>query len=380
MKCRRNKKEAFHAVDRYPKWTYEGTQREEHGMERDKSSRKGKHLTREERMVVERMSRGGYPPRDIAAVLDRHPRTIERELKRGRVKHIDTEWRQKFVYSSDRGQDVHDFNVTARGPGLKLGKNYQLAEFIRCRIVDYKESPDVVAFRVRQTGIPGAICTRTIYSYIDQGVIPGVSNQSLWQKRKRANRRSRRVVKRLARGTSIEQRPTGAQTREEFGHWEMDLVVGPARGSSAALLTLVERKHRHILIRKLPDKSQANVLNALRGLERIYGPKRFRHIFKSITADNGSEFLDFQALEASAFASKPRTRLFYAHAYASWERGSNENANRMIRRFVAKGCDIAHITKKSLQSIETWINNYPRRILSFSTPLSLFNNELRAIA
>jgi len=78
MKCRRNKKEAFHAVDRYPKWTYEGTQREEHGMERDKSSRKGKHLTREERMVVERMSRGGYPPRDIAAVLDRHPRTIER--------------------------------------------------------------------------------------------------------------------------------------------------------------------------------------------------------------------------------------------------------------------------------------------------------------
>jgi IS30 family transposase len=334
-------------------------------------------------MVVERMSRGGRPPRDIAAVLGRHPRTIERELERGKVKHVDSELRQRFVYSSDRGQDVHDLNGTARGPGLKLGRNYPLAEFIRCRIVEHQESPDVVASRLRQTGMAGAVCTRTLYRYIDQGVIPGVSNQSLWEKRKRgqrSNRRTRRVVKRLARGTSIEQRPPGAQSREEFGHWEMDLVVGPARGSSAALLTLVERKYRHILIRKLPDKSQASVLKAFRGIERHYGPKRFRQIFKSITADNGSEFLDFEALEASALCSLPRTRVFYAHAYASWERGSNENANRMIRRFVAKGYDIARLARHSVAAIETWINNYPRRILAFSTPSSLFRNELTAIA
>jgi IS30 family transposase len=299
------------------------------------------------------------------------------------VKHVDCELRQKSVYSSDRGQDVHDLNATARGPGLKLGRNYLLAEFIRCRIVEHKESPDVVASRMRQTGMAGAVCTRTLYDYIDQGVIPGVSNESLWEKRKhrhRSNRRTRRVIKRLARGTSIEQRPSEAQTREEFGHWEMDLVVGPTRGSSAALLTLVERKHRHILIRKLPDKSQASVLKALRGIERHYGPKRFREIFKSITTDNGSEFLDFEALEASSLSSQPRTRVFYAHAYASWERGSNENANRMIRRFVAKGCDIARLTHLALSSIESWINNYPRRILGFSAPINLFNNELSAIA
>lgn len=352
-------------------------------MEQREDIRSGKHLTREERMVIERMSRGGYPPRDIAAALGRHPRTIERELERGRVKHMDSEWRQKVVYSSDRGQEVHDLNATARGPGLKLGRNYPLAEFIRCRIVEHKESPDVVASRLRQTGMAGAVCTRTLYRYIDQGVIPGVSNESLWEKRKRGRhspRRSRRVVKRLARGTSIEQRPTGAQTREEFGHWEMDLVVGPARGSSAALLTLVERKHRHLLIRKLPDKSQGSVSKALRGIERHYGPKRFRQIFKSITADNGSEFLDFEALEASALCTRPRTRVFYAHAYASWERGSNENANRMIRRFVAKGCDIARLSRHSLAAIETWINHYPRRILAFSTPDRLFNYELSAIA
>jgi transposase, IS30 family len=352
-------------------------------MEHREDSRRGKHLTREERLVIERMSRGGRPPRDIAAVLGRHRRTMERELERGRVKHVDSELRQKFVYSSDRGQDVHDLNATARGPSLKLGRNYLLAEFIRCRIVEHKESPDVVASRMRQTGLAGAVCTRTLYRYIDQGVIPGVSHASLWEKRKhgpRPHHRPRRVIKRLARGASIEQRPTGAETREEFGHWEMDLVVGPARGSSAALLTLVERKHRQILIRKLPDKSQASVLKALRGIERHYGPKRFRQIFKSITADNGSEFLDFGALEASSFSSRPRTHVFYAHPYASWERGSNENANRMIRRFVAKGHDIARLTTRAVAEIETWINNYPRRILGFSAPTTLFNNELRAIA
>jgi len=352
-------------------------------MEQKDISRSGKHLTREERMIIERMSRGGIPPRDIAAGLDRHPRTIERELKRGRVKHLDTHLKVKHVYSSDRGQEVHDLNATARGPDLKLGKNHQLAEFIRLRIVEHKESPDVVASRMRQAGMVGAVCTRTLYRYIDQGVIPGVSNESLWEKRIRAKlrkRRSSRVIKRVAHGSSIGQRPAEAETREEFGHWEMDLIVGPTSGSGSALLTLVERKHRHVIIRKLPDKTQASVLKAIRGLERHYGSRRFRKIFKSITVDNGSEFLDFEALETSERGSIPRTRIFYAHAYAAWERGSNENANRMIRRFVVKGHDIHRLTKQAVASVEAWINHYPRRILGFMTPIELFNQELRAVA
>jgi len=352
-------------------------------MEQKERSRKGKHLTREERILIERMSRGGYPPRRIAAALDRHSRTIERELVRGRVKHLDSELRRIYVYSSDRGQDVHDLNATARGPDLKLGRNYRMAEFVRCRIVEHKESPDVVASRMRQDKMEGSVCTRTLYSYIDQNIIPGVSNVSLWEKRKRSKLRkcrTRRMVKRLARGTSIEQRPSGAETRKEFGHWEMDLIVGPSRGSGAALLTLVERKHRQTIIRKLQDKTQASVLRAFKEVEREYGAHSFRQVFKSITADNGSEFLDFQALEASSVDSRLRTHIFYAHPFASWERGSNENTNRIIRRFVAKGCDIAKLTKQAIDDIESWINNYPRRILDFETPNNLFTQELKAIA
>jgi len=352
-------------------------------MEQRDSSRRGKHLTRQERMVIERMSRGGYPPRDIAAVLDRHPRTIERELARGRVTHKDSQLREIQVYSSDRGQDVHDLNATARGPGLKLGNHHQTAEFIRLRIVEHKDSPDVVASHMRQAGMPGAVCTRTLYRYVEHGVIPGVTNESLWEKRKRAKlhkRRPTRVVKRLARGSSIEQRPADVETREEFGHWEMDLIVGPTDGSGCALLSLTERKHRLVIIRKIPDKTQASVLKAIRELERQYGAALFRKLFKSITTDNGSEFLDFHALEASDLCSSPRTRVFYAHAYCAWERGSNENANRMIRRFIAKGHDIGGLTKKAIASVEAWINGYPRRILGYMCPTELFNRELRAVA
>ena len=345
--------------------------------------RKGKHLTREERIVIERMSRGGIPPRDIAAVLGRHRRTIERELRRGRVKHLDWELRTLYVYSGDRGQDVHEMNATAKGPGLKLGNNYALAEFVRCRIVEHKESPDVVAHRMQKAGLDGAVCTKTLYNYIDQNVIPGVSNESLWEKRKRRKQRRRKVrrlAKRITRGQSIELRPVEAHSREVFGHWEMDLITGPTHGSNASLLTLVERKHRCTIVRKLPDKTQASVLKALKGIERDHGTRRFRRIFKTITVDNGSEFLDFKALQTSAFSKQQRTRIFYAHPYSSWERGSNENANRMIRRFVAKGRDIARFTKQKVMDVEQWINDYPRRILDFMTPNELFAEQLKAIA
>ena len=345
--------------------------------------RKGKHLTRCDRIVIERMLSAGYPALSIAETLSRHRRTIEREIKRGSVEHLDSELRKKRVYSSDRGQDVHDLNATAKGPNLKLGANRDLVEFVRSAIVEGRQAPDIVANRMRVIGMKGSVCTKTLYSYIDQGLIDGVSNETLWEKRNRRKRQRRGVYrrpKRISRGMSIEERPEEAESREAFGHWEMDLIVGPARGSNAAILTLVERKHRLLITRKLSDKTQESVLKALGSIERCYGAVRFRKMFKSITVDNGSEFLDYESLESSAFSRKQRTRIFYAHPYSSWERGSNENANRMVRRFIAKGRDLARITGAKLQEVETWINNYPRKILGYMSPNDLFVKELQAIA
>ncbi len=346
-------------------------------------NRKGKHLTKEERVVIEVMSRAGRPGRDIAVSLGRHQRTIERELARGCVNHLDSELRTKRVYSSDRGEDVRDLNATAKGPQLKLGANRDMVGYVQSRIVQHKESPAVVAFRMRKADMPGAVCTKTLYNYIDQGLINGVSNESLWEKRKRRKRHkclTRRHRKAPGRRDSIEKRPEEVLMREQFGHREMDLIVGPTAGSNAALLTLVERKTRRLITHSLPDKTQDSVLHTLKRIERKYGPSRFREIFRSITVDNGTEFLDVEALKKSAFSRKQRTRIFYAHPYASWERGSNENANRMVRRFIAKGRDIATFTTTKIKQIERWINNYPRKILDFMSPNEVFINELKAIS
>jgi transposase, IS30 family len=345
-------------------------------------SRKGKHLNKEERVVVERMSRAGYPARDIAEVLGRHRRTIEREIARGSVEHKDSEWRVKMVYSSDRGQDLHDLNATAKGYQLKLGSNHDLVEFVRTRIIDQREAPAVVAFRMREAKMAGAICTKTIYNYIDQGLIEGVTNESLWEKRKRRKRQRhtlRRSRKSPTRRLSIEKRPEQVNQREEFGHWEIDLVVGPS-GTKAALMTLVERKTRNLIIRKLPDKTHATVRRALNAIERSSGASGFREQFKSITADNGSEFLDVDGLQKSVLSGHLRTAVFYAHPYASWERGTNENTNRIIRRFIAKGRQIETLNHCAIRTIEKWINNYPRQILNFQSPQQCFTQETRDIA
>lgn len=135
-----------------------------------------------------------------------------------------------------------------------------------------------------------------------------------------------------------------------------------------------------MICRKIPDRSQASVLRTLRAIESQFGARRFRSLFKSITADNGSEFLDVEGLQRSAFSKRQRTRIFYAHPYASWERGSNENANRMIRRFIAKGRDIARFTHKAIQEVVCWINEYPRKLLDYLTPKQLFADEMKAIS
>ncbi len=109
-----------------------------------------------------------------------------------------------------------------------------------------------------------------------------------------------------------------------------------------------------------------------------WGREAFKAVFKFITADNGSEFLDYEALEASVLGTFSRTRIYYAHPYSSWERGSNENANRIIRRFIPKGCDISKFTHKQIKRIEEWINNYPRKILDFKTAEEMFTQELVA--
>ncbi|BEU87408.1 hypothetical protein TAMA11512_08720 [Selenomonas sp. TAMA-11512] len=161
--------------------------------------------------------------------------------------------------------------------------------------------------------------------------------------------------------------------RKEFGHWEIDSVVG-RKGTKPILLTLVERKTRKSIYVLVKDKKQKEVIQALRRAQRrVKGD--FTQVFKSITADNGTEFLDGEGLREAAKCDE----VYYAHPFSSWERGSNENGNRMLRRWLPKGTDFSTIKPKALQQIEDWVNNYPRKIFDYKTANDMYAEAISCI-
>ncbi len=141
---------------------------------------------------------------------------------------------------------------------------------------------------------------------------------------------------------------------------------------------LVERRSRNTLLFKLRAQTQKEVQRQLDQYEKKIGFKRFRKMFKSITVDNGSEFLDWRNLERSCVSSRgiPRTQVYYCHPYHSWERGTNEQVNGHIRRFIPKGCAIADYSTKEILEIQEWLNNYPRRVLNGKSSIEVIQKEI----
>ena len=134
------------------------------------------------------------------------------------------------------------------------------------------------------------------------------------------------------------------------------------------MLTLTERQSREECIVKLERGTQEAVEGAFDRLEKKFGDV-FIQKFKSVTLDNGSEFLDVGMIEKSSRDPKiRRTQVYFAHPNSAWERGTNENHNRIIRRFIPKGQDIGRWSEDEIAEIQEWMNNYPRKILGYLTP------------
>ncbi|WP_130871337.1 IS30 family transposase, partial [Intestinimonas massiliensis (ex Afouda et al. 2020)] len=270
-------------------------------------------------------------------------------------------------YSADKAQQTHDYNQTAKGRPLKIGTDRAYADFLERKILDNRFSPAAALAAARAEGHQTVICISTLYSYIDKGVFLHLTNAHLWEKSKR-KKRGYAPIKRIAHPQlpNIADRPEQIDQRREPGHWEMDLIVGHA-GSRAVLLTLTERTTREELIFKLPNRKAETIRTVFDKLERSMGKSRFMSKFRSITTDNGSEFLQYDQLRRSIYTGT-RFDVYYCHSYAAWEKGTNENHNRMIRRFFPKGTDFSKVTKKRIAEIQDWMNGYPRKILGWRTP------------
>lgn len=343
----------------------------------------GKHLSQNDRIKMETMLNSGHKVTEIAEYLHVHRSTIYREKKRGEYTHGNSDYTEEIRYSSDLGQKTHDWNAQGKGRSLKIGNDLPLAEYIEEKIVNDKYSPEAALAAVAESGIEfeTTISVRTLYRYIDNGIFLKLTNKDLPVKgKKKKHNKKVKVQKRAAAGESIENRPEEVKDREIFGHWEMDTVKGKQGVTKSCMLVLTERKTRDEIIVKLPDQKAASVVEAINKLERKWGDM-FTKVFRSITVDNGVEFSDYEGLERSVLhEGEKRTFLFYCHPYSSWERGTNENNNRLIRRHIPKGEDFDEKQDRDIEYIENWINNYPRGILGFRTSAQLFEEEIRKLA
>lgn len=335
-----------------------------------KENKKYKHLTYAERTMIERWyNRDHISKKQIAKSLDKSERTIRREIKRGLTTNLNTYLEEIEVYSADIAQQAYEDNLLAKGTGLKIGSDIQIVKRIESMIKNEKKSPEVVAYELKEAGIL-EITARTIRNYIYDGNVFDLTEEDMiYNKEHKSKNKNKRIAKHTPPEKSIENRPKEANERSKYGHWEGDLVVGK-RKKGCVLLTFTERLTREEIIIKIKGKSTEYVVKALNMLERKYR-KRFYSKFKTITFDNGIEFMDYEGMEKSCLRKKKRTSIYYAHPYCSGERGSNENNNRLIRRWIPKGTLIDDISKEFIQKIEDWINNYPRAMFDYKS-----SNEL----
>lgn len=301
----------------------------------------------------------------ISKELNFSRQTIHKEIKRGTVTHRDSQLVDSLVYDAYASQLQYENALSRRGRLTKVDDDKQLMDFVIDKLQG-KYSPEVIANFIKNNDeFKQKISSRTIYNWVYNSEIGlDISCLPYAKKKRQKIRKTEKQIIKPNGGESIDLRPD-IEDRMEFGHWEIDCVVGKREGKSTCLLTLVERKTRYGIILKIKDKTKKSVVHALKKIKQLFG-KYFYDLFLSITADNGSEFKDALGMSL-ALKNGKKVKIYYAHAYCSWQRGTNENFNKMIRRWFPKGTDFTSITNAQVRTVNDWINNYPRKQFGYHT-------------
>ncbi len=345
------------------------------------NKRNFKQLTYKERIKIETLYNDQHLNyTQIGDILGKHRTTISREIKLGLVE-LETSYLPVWKYCAEVAQRKNEENETAKGTYLKIGTDMKLANFIEKQIKEEKTSPEVIEYKIKQGKFSTTLCFKTIYNYIDKEILE-VKRKDLvygnYTKKDKEQKEESDFLKPNKEGKTIHDRAKEIETREEIGHWEMDLVEGLKGKREPYLLVFSERKTRKEIIELIPNKTAESVSKAIDRIERKLGVVRFRETFKTITTDNGAEFRNWKLIEKSYTGSKKaRTSQYYADAYSSWQRGTNENINKMIRRFLPKGTSFKDLTQEEVKRIEKWINNYPRKIFNFKTSEQYYEEEMK---
>ena len=309
-------------------------------------------LTQEERYTISsglalRLSR-----REIARMLGRSLSTVSREIARNRTRHD----------GRYRGAIAHSYAI-ARRRRARRGPQYDKETMARVwRALRLKWSPEQIVGTFRSEGIP-VPSPETLYRYLRRDKRLGGSlyrHTRIMSKMGRKRHGSRPARGRLLGKRHISERPRVVEQRLRVGDWEGDTVMG--RGSSHCLLTLAERKSGLVLIRKLRARTSDEAISAALKLISEQPGK-----FKSLTFDNGTEFHSYERIEAAH-----GIKVYFATPYHSWERGTNENTNGLIRQYLPKGKNLARVTQNQCDQIAHALNTRPRKRHGYLTPLDIF--------
>lgn len=310
-----------------------------------------KQLTQEQRYQIYAFLKAGFSKVHIARELHVHPSTISRELQRNRGER---------GYRPKQAQQKAQARCQAKANATRISAaTWQQVE----TLLRQQWSPEQVS-GYRKKHQLASVSHERIYQYIYTDKTQGGDLHSHLRCRKKHRKRYGSHDRRgqIRNRKTIDERPPVVAEKSRIGDWEADTIIG--KGQQQALVSLTERKSKFILLKKVERKTDALVKAAIIGLLKPYADK-----LKTITSDNGKEFAAHEAIAREIGAD-----FYFAHPYASWERGLNENSNGLVRQYFPKGCDFTAITDMAVDQVMERLNHRPRKTLGYQTPNQVFFN------
>ena len=323
-----------------------------------------RHLDVRERETISQMRFAGATLAAIAQNIGRCAGTISRELNRNKSPS------REVKYSAHQAQRLaRERRKAAKIKVPKKISSRRLLRYVKARL-QREWSPEQIAGRLKLDLAKhkmGTISHVSIYAWIRANKLAGgVFHRHLRQAHRKRRSRYGSQLKRfhVAGKVSIDDRPKVVETRSRIGDWEGDLMEGKDRRSY--LLTIVDRRSGYLLVSKVGNKTSGVVRDAsVRLLQKMKTSNR-----KTLTFDNGTEFSCFHQI-----ASRAQVKVYFAHPYSSWERGTNENTNGLLRQYVPKGSDIRVLPHSRLAAAAVKLNNRPRKRLGYQTPAEVLKNN-----
>jgi transposase, IS30 family len=322
------------------------------------------HLSIADRRTIADLLSARTPVQVIAKVLGRHVSTIYRELKRNFFFDDDRFYRGYFPLAADNQARER------RARTGKLHRNHDLAVYVADRL-EHAWSPEQIAGYLKHHGHDGFYaCHETIYRYVYSR---DGQQQDLYRllpvaRRTRRPRRSRRLRgPQIPLANTIAMRPPEISERLDSGHWEADLVQFKKEHGKANLTSLVERKSRYIYLMRNPDRGSSGVIGGIeRKLEAL--PPELR---QTITFDRGTEFASYPRLK-----EKLGVDSYFCKPQAPWQKGTVENSNGRLRRFLPRETDIARLGSREIEAVAHRLNHTPRKCLGYRTPHEVLTCQL----